>query len=105
MPLTEVRLVNIKLITLQARWAPGLERGPPTRGGGAREGARGSSEAPCGAQHPRAPPPPPPPCPPPSPTQELKLITDRGAEGRRKLSELFQTDNRLVSSLTRPSAL
>ncbi|GAB4821718.1 hypothetical protein N2152v2_008764 [Parachlorella kessleri] len=53
MPLTDVRLVNIKLISLP----------------------------------------------------ELKLITDRGAEGRRKLAELFNDDYRLVSSLKRPSAL
>jgi len=53
MPLTEVRLVNIKLITLA----------------------------------------------------ELKLITDRGAEGRRKLSELLAGDERLVSSIKRDSVL
>lgn len=53
MPLTEVRLVNIKLITLA----------------------------------------------------ELKLITDRGAEGRRKLSELLQGESRLVSSINRSSVL
>ena len=53
MPLSEVRLVNIKLITLS----------------------------------------------------ELKLITDRGAEGRRKLSELFAGDDRLVSSVKRPAVL
>lgn len=53
MPLTDVRLVNIKLISLP----------------------------------------------------ELKLITDRGAEGRKKLAELFGDDSRLVSSLKRPSAL
>ena len=53
MPLTDVRLVNIKLISLP----------------------------------------------------ELKLITDRGAEGRKKLAELFGDDARLVSSLSRPSAL
>lgn len=53
MPLTEVRLVNIKLITLA----------------------------------------------------ELKLITDRGAEGRRKLSELLAGDSRLVSSIQRESVL
>ena len=53
MPLTEVRLVNIKLITLA----------------------------------------------------ELKLITERGAEGRRKLSELLAGESRLVSSLERESAL
>lgn len=53
MPLTEVKLVNIKLLTLA----------------------------------------------------ELKLITDRGAEGRRRLSELFAAPERLVSSLHRPSAV
>lgn len=53
MPLTDVRLVNIKLITLP----------------------------------------------------ELRLITERGAEGRRKLSELLDGDSRLVSSLRRPSVL
>lgn len=54
MPLTEVKLVNIKLLTLA----------------------------------------------------ELKLITDRGAEGRRRLSELFATDhNKLVSSLNRASVV
>lgn len=53
MPLTDVRLVNIKLITLA----------------------------------------------------ELKLITDRGAEGRRKLSELLQGPERLVSSIRRESVL
>ena len=53
MPLTDVKLVNIKLLTLA----------------------------------------------------ELKLITDRGAEGRRRLSELFSGPDRLVSSLHRPSAI
>lgn len=53
MPLTDVRLVNIKLISLS----------------------------------------------------ELKLITDRGAEGRKKLAELLNDENRLVSSLKRPSVL
>ena len=36
---------------------------------------------------------------------ELKLITDRGAEGRRKLAELFSGPDRLVSSLKRSSAV
>eukprot|EP00887_Chlorella_sp_A99_P006459 scaffold3.g6459.t1 len=36
---------------------------------------------------------------------ELKLITDRGAEGRRKLAELFSGPDRLVSSLRRSSAI
>ena len=53
MPLTEVKLVNIKLLTLA----------------------------------------------------ELKLITDRGAEGRRRLSEVFAAPERLVSSLHRASAV
>ena len=53
MPLTEVKLVNIKLLTLA----------------------------------------------------ELKLITDRGAEGRRRLSEVFAGPERLVSSLHRASAV
>jgi hypothetical protein len=53
MPLTDVRLVNIKLITLS----------------------------------------------------ELKLITELGAEGRRKLAELFEGQHRLVSSLTREAVL
>ncbi len=53
MPLTEVKLVNIKLLTLA----------------------------------------------------ELKLITDRGAEGRRRLSELFSGPDKLVSSLHRSSAV
>lgn len=53
MPLTDVRLVNIKLISLP----------------------------------------------------ELKLITDRGAEGRKKLAEMFEDDTRLVSSLKRTSVL
>jgi hypothetical protein len=53
MPLTDVRLVNIKLITLS----------------------------------------------------ELKLITELGAEGRRKLAELFEGPQRLVSSLTREAVL
>ena len=53
MPLTDVRFVNIKLITLA----------------------------------------------------ELKLITERGAEGRRKLAELFEGPTRLVSALARPSHL
>ena len=53
MPLTDVRLVNIKLITLS----------------------------------------------------ELKLITELGAEGRRKLAELFDESNRLVSSLAREPVL
>ena len=37
--------------------------------------------------------------------QELKLITEKGAEGRRKLNELFIGPERLVSSLTRPSVV
>ncbi len=37
--------------------------------------------------------------------QELKLITDRGAEGRRKLSDTFAGPDRLVSSLVRNSAI
>ena len=37
--------------------------------------------------------------------QELKLITDRGAEGRRKLNDLFGGPDRLVSSLLRPSTV
>ena len=53
MPLTEVKLVNIKLLTLA----------------------------------------------------ELKLITDRGAEGRRRLSELFSGPEKLTSSLHRASAV
>ena len=53
MPLTDVKLVNIKLITLS----------------------------------------------------ELKLITELGAEGRRKLSELFEGPGRLVSSLERQAVL
>ncbi len=36
---------------------------------------------------------------------ELKLITDRGAEGRRRLSEVFAGPERLVSSLHRASAV
>lgn len=36
---------------------------------------------------------------------ELKLITELGSEGRKKLSELFQGQLRLVSSLERPSVL
>ncbi len=54
MPLTDVRLVNIKLISLA----------------------------------------------------ELKLITDRGAHGRRRLAELFAAQpGALISSLERPSVL
>ena len=53
MPLTDVRLVNVKLISLA----------------------------------------------------ELKLITELGAEGRRKLAELLQGPDLLVSSLERPSVL
>jgi hypothetical protein len=54
MPLTDVRLVNIKLIKLD----------------------------------------------------ELKLITESGAEGRRQLAVLFSDEeHRLVSSLARPSVL
>ena len=49
MPLTDVKLVNIKLITLS----------------------------------------------------ELKLITELGAEGRKKLNELFEGPERMVSSLVR----
>ena len=37
--------------------------------------------------------------------QELKLITEKGAEGRRKLNELFTGPDRLVSSLSRPSVI
>lgn len=40
-------------------------------------------------------------CPAPPPPQ----ITDRGAEGRRKLSELLQGPDRLVSSIRRESVL
>ncbi len=36
---------------------------------------------------------------------ELKLITDRGAEGRRKLSELLAGDGRLVSSINREAVI
>lgn len=36
---------------------------------------------------------------------ELKLITDRGAEGRRKLAEMFAGEDRLVSSLRRSSVV
>jgi hypothetical protein len=54
MPLSEVRLVNIKLIKLS----------------------------------------------------ELQLITESGAEGRKKLSQLFSNDqDRLISSLTRQSVI
>ncbi len=53
MPLTDVRLVNIKLLTLA----------------------------------------------------ELKLITDKGAEGRKRLSELFSGPSRLVSTTNRESVL
>lgn len=53
MPLTDVRLVNIKLLTLA----------------------------------------------------ELKLITDKGAEGRKRLSELFSGPSRLVSTTTRDAVL
>jgi len=35
--------------------------------------------------------------------QELKLITEKGAEGRQKLNEAFKGPDRLVSSLTRKS--
>lgn len=37
--------------------------------------------------------------------QELKLITEKGAEGRRKLNDLFVGANRLVSSLSRESVI
>lgn len=37
--------------------------------------------------------------------QELKLITEKGAEGRRKLNELFVGSDRLVSSLSRESVI
>lgn len=37
--------------------------------------------------------------------QELKLITDKGAEGRRTLDGLFFDESRLVSSLTRSSVV
>ena len=37
--------------------------------------------------------------------EELKLITDRGADGRRRLSEAFTGPDRLVSSLTRPAVI
>lgn len=36
---------------------------------------------------------------------ELKLITDRGAEGRRKLSELLAGEGRLVSSINREAVI
>ncbi len=36
---------------------------------------------------------------------ELKVITDRGADGRRRLSEAFAGPDRLVSSLTRPTVI
>lgn len=36
---------------------------------------------------------------------ELKLITEKGAEGRRRLNDLFMGPERLVSSLTRPSVV
>ena len=53
MPLTEVHLVNIKLLTLK----------------------------------------------------ELQLITEQGAAGRQKLDSLFEGSNRLISSLSRTSAV
>ena len=37
--------------------------------------------------------------------QELKLITERGAEGRQRLDRLFTGPERLVSSLSRPSVV
>lgn len=37
--------------------------------------------------------------------QELKLITEKGAEGRRRLNELFLGSDRLVSSLSRASVI
>lgn len=36
---------------------------------------------------------------------ELALITEVGAEGRRKLDEIFRGQQRMISSLDRPSAL
>lgn len=36
---------------------------------------------------------------------ELKLITDHGAEGRQKLAELFVGEQKMVSSLDRPSVI
>lgn len=36
---------------------------------------------------------------------ELKLITDQGAEGRKKLSEAFTGSSRLVSSMRRKSQI
>lgn len=53
MPLTEVKLVNIKLLDLE----------------------------------------------------ELKIITESGAAGRKRLSDLFTGHDRLVSSLQRPSVV
>ena len=37
--------------------------------------------------------------------QELKLITEKGAEGRQKLNEAFKGPERLVSSLRRKSVI
>jgi hypothetical protein len=37
--------------------------------------------------------------------QELKLITERGAEGRQRLDKLFVGPDRLLSSLSRPSVV
>ena len=37
--------------------------------------------------------------------KELKLITEKGTEGRRRLSEAFAGSARLVSSATRASVL
>lgn len=36
---------------------------------------------------------------------ELKLITEKGAEGRRKLNDMFSGPERLISSLSRASVV
>lgn len=36
---------------------------------------------------------------------ELQLITELGAEGRKRLSNLFSSNNKLVSSLSRDPVL
>ena len=37
--------------------------------------------------------------------KELKLITDLGAEGRNQLARLFPPEEKLISSLSRPSVV
>ena len=101
MPLTDVRLVNIKLITLaELKLVSGLQLGPGWAGlfDGVewrldKHRLHAAREVQASALTHLL------------PAHCYSQITDRGAEGRRKLSELLQGPDRLVSSIRRESVL